>query len=119
MKRKIMNLIFVGILLLGFTGCGKVKYTENILLAREHYQPWYLSSRLNGGEVYDRALRHQKWEDTGDQVIVSGIDKKTRKKIVVIYEVKKNNRVEVVKMTVNGEEKSYFDWYDYMTKYID
>ena len=70
------------------------------------------------GEIYDKALRNQKYTEDEDELILEGKDKKTGKKIVVYYEFKGDNP-DVTAMKIDGEDKSYSDWYKYMTSYID
>lgn len=118
MKKKLLSIILMGVLLVGLTGCGKVNYTEKQIQVRDHYQPWYLSSKMTSGEIYDKALKHQKWDEDEDELILEGKDKKTGKKIRVYYEFKGDHPT-VRGMTIDGEDKSYIDWYKYMTSYID
>lgn len=118
MKRKILSFLLIGFLIVGLTGCGKVNYTEKQIQVREHYQPWYLSSKMTSGEIYDKALRNQKYTEDEDELILEGKDKKTGKKIKVYYEFK-GDHPSVVSMKIDGEDKSYIDWYKYMTSYID
>ena len=121
MKKKILSIGIVALLitmLFLLAGCGKINYTDNMLMVREHFQPWYLSSNKNAGEIYDIALKNTKWTDENGIVTVSGTDKKSGEKIVVTYEID-GEHVEFISMTQNDEKKDYSDWYNYMTKYID
>ena len=118
MKSKLLCYLLVGIIIICLTGCGKVNYTEKQIQVREHYQPWYLSSKMTSGEIYDKALRNQKWTEDEDELILEGKDKKTGKKITVYYEFK-SDHPKVISMKIDGEDKSYIDWYKYMTSYID
>lgn len=118
MKNKLLSILLLGLLATCLTGCGEVNYTENMIRVREKYNPWYLSSKMKAGEIYDKVLKNTDWKDNGDTVIISGIDKKTGKRISITYEIKRNT-VDVKKMIVNGEEKDYFYWYKYMTSYLE
>lgn len=118
MKKKLLITLLIGVFVLGLTGCGKVNYTEKQIQVREHYQPWYLSSKMTSGEIYDKALKNQKWTEDEDELILEGKDKKTGRKIRVYYEFK-GDHPSVREMTIDGEDKSYIDWYKYMTSYID
>ena len=119
MKKKVLLSIFlIGVMVIGLTGCGKVNYTEKQIQVREHFQPWYLSSKMTAGEIYDKALKNQKWTEDEDELILEGKDKKTGKKIKVYYEFK-GEQPNVRSMSIDGEDKSYSDWYKYMTSYID
>ena len=118
MKRKILSFLLIVFLIVGLTGCGKVNYTEKQIQVREHFQPWYLSSKMTAGEIYDKALRNQNWEEDEDEIMIEGIDKKTGKKIRVFYEFK-GDQPSFEAMTIDGKDKSYSDWYKYMTSYID
>ena len=118
MKRKLLNILLMGVLIIGLTGCGKENYTEKQIQVREHFQPWYLSSKMTAGEIYDKALRNQKYTEDEDELVIEGKDKKTGKKIKVYYEFK-GDRPDFESMTIDGEDKSYSDWYKYMTSYID
>lgn len=115
--KKIKSLLII-LFLIFVTGCGTKNYSENIIKVREKFNPWYLSSKTKAGEIYDKALNNIKWEEKDNIVIVKGIDKKTRKEITVEYEIKKNG-IDMKKMTINGEEKSYAEWYKYMTGFIE
>ena len=75
MKNKLLSILLLGLLATCLAGCGEVNYTENMIRVREKYNPWYLSSKLKAGEIYDNALKNADWKDNGDTVIVSGIDK--------------------------------------------
>lgn len=116
MKSRLLSILLLLFLITGLVGCGKESYSENMLKVRK-FSPWYLSSKIKAGEIYDKVLRNTNWEEKDNQVIISGIDKITNKKIVVIYKVKEYS-VDVEKMTVDDEEKDYFYWYKYMTNYI-
>ena len=118
MKKKVVSILLIIIAIICITGCGKVNYTEKQIQVREHYQPWYLSSKMTAGEIYDKALRNQKYTEDEDELVIEGKDKKTGKKIRVCYEFK-GDRPDFESMTIDGENKSYSDWYKYMTSYID
>lgn len=116
--KKLLSILLVGLFTFTLVGCGKVNYTENMIRVREKYNPWYLSSKTKAGEIYDKALKNTDWQDDGDTVVISGTDRKTGSKIVITYEIKELT-VDMKEMTIDGEKKSYVDWYKYMTSYID
>ena len=118
MKKRFINILFICFIVFGLVGCDKEEsYTEGMIRART-FSPWYLSSDVKAGEIYDNALKNINWEEKDNKVIISGIDRKTNKEIVITYELKKYG-IDMKEMTVNGEKKDYLYWYKYMTSYID
>ncbi len=97
---------------------GKTRYTENMKKVREDYNPWYLETKLNGGDLLDSALKNEKWSEENNTVIVKGKDKKTGDSIVITYKIDDRGKVTFESMTRNGEEKDMGNWYKYLTNYI-
>ena len=117
MKKNLFNILLVCFIIIGLVGCGKVSYSESMQRVR-NFSPWYLSSKIKAGEIYDNILKNTTWKEKDNQVIISGIDKITNKKIVITYEIKEHS-VDMIKMTIDGEEKKYIDWYNYMTDHLE
>ena len=57
MRKKILYGILLCILTIGIVGCGEVSYSEGMERVRK-FSPWYLSSNIKAGEIYDKVLRN-------------------------------------------------------------
>ena len=118
MKVKIFLCLLCVVMLFSITGFGTPNYTDNMRVVRENFNPWYLETNLNGGDLFDRALKYAKWKDEDGKVTITGTDNKTGDSIEVIFEVK-DDSAEFVSMKRDGKEKKYGDFYGYLTNYIE
>ena len=75
-------------------------------VVRENFNPWHLETNLNGGDLFDKALKNAKWDDEDGTVTITGTDNKTGDSIEVIFEVA-DDRAKFISMEQEGEEKSY------------
>ncbi len=99
------------------------EYTDNMLTVRSRGNWLKLGFRTDGtnykfGELLDVALTSSKWTEKSNQVIITGKDKETKKKVEVIFEVE-DDEVSFVKFTFDGEESTNdYDFYVWLRDYI-
>lgn len=116
--KKIIFSIACGVMLFAITACGTINYTENMKVVRENFNPWYLETNLNGGDLFDKALKRAKWDDENGKVTITGIDNKTGDKIEIVFKVE-DETADFVSMKREDKKKDYVDFYNYMTNYIE
>lgn len=116
--KKIINILLCLIILLGVSGCGKVKYTDNMLKVREDFNPWNLEVSENVGDLLDKALEKAKWSDKNNIVKVKGKDQKTGKDVEVTFTIK-DEQVTFDKMVLDGKETDYIGFFEYIADYAD
>ena len=116
--KKLLLCLLCGVMLFSITGCGTPNYTDNMRVVRENFNPWHLETNLNGGDLFDKALKRAKWDDNDGTVTITGTDTKTGDSMEVVFEVA-DDRAKFISMIQEGEDKSYAQFYRYITNYIE
>ena len=115
--KKIVSLLLCLVIILGTFGCSK-KYSENILKVREEFNPWQLDIEENVGDLLDKALENAKWKDKDNVVTVTGKDQKTGDDVKITFEIK-DDAINFDKMIIDGEEKDYIGFFEYIRDYAE
>ena len=115
--KKLINLLLCLIVLFGVAGCGK-EYSDNIVKVRENFNPWQLDIKENVGDLLDKALEKAKWKDKDNVVTVTGKDQKTGNDVKITFEIK-DDTINFDKMIIDGEEKDYIGFFEYIRDYAE